>query len=326
MTNLVTRAWNGTPIARRTTDGFVNATAMCKANGKEWSKYRESDRCQTYLDALAETSEIRMFDLIESRQGQGGGTWVHPQLAVDLARWISAPFAVWMDGWFLEEVERVSQVQDTQTPALPAPADQVKAAAEGLVFIWDALETRGLADDRDRIELKRDLKVLHTALVQTTTGQLPGTSNVLSPVDKLPRFLGRAVDVDAPLTLVEWSAAYLPQEINSVVSKYDSALGKELARIYRERHNDEPQTTVHLSIKAEEGRRKLNLPMFGMARNGNAVTPKIYLPRDWDLMVLAMRHKMVITPDKAAELLAECQQFREGLGQLSEGQNPKIFL
>ena len=314
MTNLVTRAWNGTPIARRTTDGFVNATAMCKANSKEWSKYRESDRCQTYLDALAETSEIRMFDLIESRQGQGGGTWVHPQLAVDLARWISAPFAVWMDGWFLEEVERVSQVQDTQIPALPAPADQVKAAAEGLVFIWDALETRGLADDRDRIELKRDLKVLHTALVQTTTGQLPGTSNVLSPVDKLPRFLGRAVDVDAPLTLIEWSAAYLPQEINSVVNKYDSALGKELARIYRERHNDEPQTTVHLSIKAEEGRKRLNLPMFGMARNGNAVTPKIYLPRDWDLMVLAMRHKGVITPDKAAELLAECQQFREGLG------------
>jgi hypothetical protein len=57
--------------------------------------------------------------------------------------------------------------------------------------------------------------------------------------------------------------------------------------------------------------------MFGMARNGNAVTPKIYLPKDWDLMVLAMRHKGVITPDKAAELLAECQQFREGLGQLS---------
>jgi len=53
---------------------------MCRANSKQWSKYRESDRCQTYLDALAETSEIRMFDLIESRQGQGGGTWVHPQV------------------------------------------------------------------------------------------------------------------------------------------------------------------------------------------------------------------------------------------------------
>lgn len=42
---------------------------MCKANGKRWKDCRESDRCQTYLDALAETSEIRMFNLIQSRQG-----------------------------------------------------------------------------------------------------------------------------------------------------------------------------------------------------------------------------------------------------------------
>jgi hypothetical protein len=34
---------------RRTVDGYVNATAMCRANNKQWSKYRESDRCQTYL-------------------------------------------------------------------------------------------------------------------------------------------------------------------------------------------------------------------------------------------------------------------------------------
>ncbi len=42
---LVSRSWNGTPISRRITDGYVNATAMCKANRKQWSKYRESDRC-----------------------------------------------------------------------------------------------------------------------------------------------------------------------------------------------------------------------------------------------------------------------------------------
>ena len=314
MSDLVTRAWNGTPIARRTTDGYVNATAMCKANGKRWSDFRESDRCQRYSEALAETTGIPVFDLIESSRGSTGGTFVHPDLATELARWIDDRFAVFINIWFREEVERrMSQVRDTQIPALPAPADQVKAAAEGLVFIWDALETRGLADDRDRIELKRDLKVLHTALVQTTTGQLPGTSNVLSPIDKLPRFLGRAVDVDAPLTLVEWAAAYLSGELSSVVNKYDTSLGRELAKLYRERHNEEPQTTVHLSVKAEEGRKRLNLPLFGGARNGVAVTPKIYVPRDWDLMVVAMRHKGVIAPDKAAELLAECQQFRQGM-------------
>ncbi len=63
---LVSRSWNGTPISRRASDGYVNA--MCKASGKQWTKYRESERCQSYLDELAETSGIRMFDLNESRQ------------------------------------------------------------------------------------------------------------------------------------------------------------------------------------------------------------------------------------------------------------------
>jgi hypothetical protein len=65
---LLSRSSNGTPISRRTSDGYVKATAIRKANGKQWPKYRESDLSKRYLDALAETSLIRMFDLVESRQ------------------------------------------------------------------------------------------------------------------------------------------------------------------------------------------------------------------------------------------------------------------
>lgn len=101
---LSVRVWNDTPIQRRNDDGYVNATAMCQANGKRWAKYAESDRCQSYLDALAKRSGIRTFDLIQAQSGRGGGTWVHPTLAIDLARWISPDFAVWMDGWFLEHL------------------------------------------------------------------------------------------------------------------------------------------------------------------------------------------------------------------------------
>jgi len=309
MPDLITRAWNGTPIARRTTDGYVNATAMCKANDKRWSDYRESDRCQQYLDALSQTTGIPVFDLIVSRQGNSGGTWVHPQVAVDLARWVSAPFAVWMDSWFLEELER-RKTQETQpaTFALP-PAQVIRDAAEGLVFIWDALETRGLADDRDRIELKRDLKVLHGAMVHTTTGYLPGTSSVLTEKDRLPRFQGRAVDIDAPLSIVEFAAAYLQSE-SSVVNKYDAEVGRAVAPMYRDRHGEQPMTTTHLSVKAEQARQRGGLGLFGGAKNGVAITPKIYLPRDWDLIIRALRTKGIIQPDRAAELLAELQQFR----------------
>jgi hypothetical protein len=305
MSDLITRAWNGTPIARRTTDGYVNATAMAKANGKEWFNYFKSDRASSYMEALSRNLQTEVAGLYYAKPGEG--TWIHPRLAVDFARWIEAGFAVWMDGWFLEELDRVSQVREVQ-PVLP-PAQTVREAAEGLVFIWDALETRGLADDRDRIELKRDLKVLHNALIHTTTGYLPGTSSVLTEKDRLPRFQGRAVDIEAPLSIVEFAAAYLQQEA-SLIQKYDSEMGRTVAPMFRDRHGEEPMTTTHLSVKAEEARKRGGLGLFGGAKNGFAVTPKIYLPRDWDLIIRALRTKGIIQPDRAAELLAECQQFR----------------
>ena len=63
---LVSRSWNDTPISRRTSDGYVNATAMCKANAKRWKDYHESDRCQTYLDALGSVAGNSGHALIES--------------------------------------------------------------------------------------------------------------------------------------------------------------------------------------------------------------------------------------------------------------------
>lgn len=152
MSDLVTRSWNDTPIARRTTDGYVNATAMCKANGKRWSDYRESDRCQRYLDALSELTEIPVVSLYQSVEGRGGGTYVHPQVAVDLARWISAPFAVWMDGWFLEELE------ERRSQAVTAPETAIKALApaEALDIIERSiglLERLGVMDERDCLQM-----------------------------------------------------------------------------------------------------------------------------------------------------------------------------
>jgi hypothetical protein len=99
------RTWQGTAIERRQADGFVNATAMCQANGRRWAKYAESDRCKEYIAALAAVVRISDFAPVQSRRGGiagGGETWIHPSLAIDLARWISPAFAVWMDGWFLE--------------------------------------------------------------------------------------------------------------------------------------------------------------------------------------------------------------------------------
>lgn len=62
----------------------------------------ETGRVTTYMEALSRNLEIQVTSLYIAKPGEG--TWIHPRLAVDFARWISADFAVWMDSWFLEEL------------------------------------------------------------------------------------------------------------------------------------------------------------------------------------------------------------------------------
>ena len=107
-TALVTRSWNGHAIQRRRADGYVNATAICRAAGKHWKNYAQLLRSAEYIRALEGSAGIPadlLAQTVVTGPNAGRGTWVHPRLAVDLARWISPEFAVWMDGWILEELE-----------------------------------------------------------------------------------------------------------------------------------------------------------------------------------------------------------------------------
>jgi hypothetical protein len=140
------RIWAGTAITRRQGDGYVNATAMCQANSKLWGHYIRADRTQAYIDALRQHLEwipedpnanispcLNAPELVVSVKGGTPdlqGTWVHPRLAIDLARWISPQFAVWMDGWFLESISRPQQPQHTLplTPGINVVANSPRQA------------------------------------------------------------------------------------------------------------------------------------------------------------------------------------------------------
>lgn len=207
--NLVSRHWNGTPISRRTSDGYVNATAMCKANGKQWSKYRESESCKTYLDALVETSEIRMFDLIQSRQGQGGGTWVHPNLAVELARWISPTFAVWTNQWFLDSAQQ----------AQPAPVVLQNRQGEMLTLIERSavlMERLGGLEARDQLLFKDMVR-----------------SNVLGAISG-------SVSIDAVDEEMTIGEAWMEVFQQPLPRGKGSQAGKLVAKVYRDEFEKEP--------------------------------------------------------------------------------------
>lgn len=87
-------------ISLRAKDGFINATAMCRAAGKLWSNYRQNSTTEAYLAELSTVLGIPRTEIVQSvAGGSNQGTWVHPQVAIHLAQWLSPQFAVQVSQW-----------------------------------------------------------------------------------------------------------------------------------------------------------------------------------------------------------------------------------
>lgn len=114
--------FNNVSVAFRS-DGFLHATAIASHFGKSAKDYLKTEQTQQYIYALAENLSNRNKILIEYNQlvivkggssKNGGGTWLHPKLAVDFARWLDPRFAVWCD-------EQIEQIISGSLKSLPHP-------------------------------------------------------------------------------------------------------------------------------------------------------------------------------------------------------------
>lgn len=102
---LIEHEVNHQPIYQRASDGYVNATAMCKAAGKQMKHYLENKSTTAFLNELQSVVGIPTTELVQIIQGgdpQLQGTWVHPQVAINLAQWCSPQFAVQVSGFIFD--------------------------------------------------------------------------------------------------------------------------------------------------------------------------------------------------------------------------------
>jgi hypothetical protein len=138
MNNLAVFDYNGQTISR-CQNGFINLTQMCQANGKRLDNWTRLKQTQDYIRILANslTSEV-----VYSEEGVNGGTWGHPSLAINLARWISPEFAVWCDGHIFDLMSTGSTAIAHQIP---------KTYSQAL------LEAAKLAEENERLEAQNIL-------------------------------------------------------------------------------------------------------------------------------------------------------------------------
>jgi hypothetical protein len=116
--DLVTYNYNDLPVFFQP-DGYLNATQIAKQFGKLPKDYLKNDRTNSYISAVSRKLLIEQNQLVIVKSGSsdnGGGTWLHPKLAIDFARWLDVDFSVWCDDRIEELLNKGIGSVTPQTP------------------------------------------------------------------------------------------------------------------------------------------------------------------------------------------------------------------
>lgn len=103
MITLSTMKWSNVSITSRHPDHYVNATEICQAGGKKFFDWARLESTKELITVLSSEAGIPVSLLVETKRGQTSkfrqGTWIHPDLAIQLAQWISPAFALHISRW-----------------------------------------------------------------------------------------------------------------------------------------------------------------------------------------------------------------------------------
>lgn len=91
-------------------DGYIYATGLCKVGGKKmynWLRLKETKKLQKEVEKKlvahigATTSKVAI-EKYQSGNAYSQGTWIHPDLGLNLAQWCSTNFAAQVSKWLKE--------------------------------------------------------------------------------------------------------------------------------------------------------------------------------------------------------------------------------
>jgi phage antirepressor YoqD-like protein len=76
---------------------MINATQMAKSFGKLPADWLKTSQTKDFIATYSDMKKIISADLVRVTKGGSGeqGTWMHEDVALEFARWLSPAFAIW---------------------------------------------------------------------------------------------------------------------------------------------------------------------------------------------------------------------------------------
>ena len=149
---------------------MVNATEMAKSFDKRPAKWLELPSTKEFLAAL---TAIRKSDtaLIQTNSGGingGGGTWMHEDVALEFARWLSPAFAIWCN-------DRIKELLKYGMTATQPTLDEMVNNPD--LVIRMATQLKQEREEKARIEAGNKRIIEETAPAVTFTQAVSGSAS-----------------------------------------------------------------------------------------------------------------------------------------------------
>lgn len=149
---------------------MVNATEMAKTFGKRPAKWLELPSTKEFLAALTDVRKSD-FALIQTDKGGisgGGGTWMHEDVALEFARWLSPAFAIWCN-------DRIKELLKYGMTATQPTLDEMVNNPD--LVIRMATQLKQEREEKARLEAENKRIIEETAPAVTFTQAVSGSAS-----------------------------------------------------------------------------------------------------------------------------------------------------
>lgn len=132
---------------------MINASEMAKAFGKLPSGWLRNQSVQEFIKELSAMRNCIASDLVQVINGDNGGTWMHEDVAMEFARWLSPAFAIWCN-------DRIKELLQVGMTATPATLEAMLANPDLVIGLATQVkELRAENELKDKVIAEREAKI-----------------------------------------------------------------------------------------------------------------------------------------------------------------------